>query len=529
MHNSSFQKNKLKSCIAIILGMAITACGSSSTTKTKTQQAVNTAPVVTLAETNTFMQSAKVSLSASVTDSNLSTISWELLEAPAGVDITITNKSAANAHFLAPNVLGEYKFSITATDSEGLASTKETTVTVVGIEEYLTPKLEQLMQETYQQHKEGTANMAFNVSFDDLDFAWQSAVGLADVSAQRTMTTQDAFRIASVSKTVTVATALKMIENGYFELDTPIGELLTDDDLPVGYSVDDLHVKDGVKRGSSITIRQLMDQSSGIKDFISYLLDPLAPGTLEFTSTLSEPNNSLPELWTPQHILSNILDRGLTKNLDYLPGEKHLYGNSNTDLLAIILEKVGNAPLHVLMAENVFIPLNMTNTVMDFHQVSDITPVDHFFPVTEANYGTDMPSYMYGNHNVKELEVNTSFAWAGGGLVSTLDDLDRFFAAIMHNTLILDEQLQKEWREWKLPDGDEEYGLGLAMGSFEVNNSEYKYRGHGGAWGLQATIIDPIDIRIISWVGQAGSPAEIEFGVGVLTLLSEMGYKYTSF
>lgn len=507
-----------------MLTVAITACGSS-----KTAPEVNTAPVVTLSATNTFMQSAKVSLSASVTDSNLSTVNWTFVEGPAGVDITITNKSTVNAHFLAPNVLGEYKFSITATDSEGLASTKETLVTVVGIEEYLTPKLEQLMQDTYQKYQEGTANMAFSINFDNLDFVWQSAVGLADVSEQRVMTTEDAFRIASVSKTVTVATALKMIENGYFELDTPIDELLTDNDLPSGYSVDDLHVKDGVKRGSTITIRQLMDQSSGIKDFISYIRDPLAPGSLEFASSLLEPNHSLPELWTPQHILSNILDRGLTKNLDFLPGEQHLYGNSNTDLLAVILEKVGNAPLHVLMAENVFIPLNMTNTVMDFHQSSSIKPVDHFFPVTEDDYGTDLPSYMYGNHNVKELEINTSFAWAGGGLVSTLDDLDLFFAAIQHNTLILDEQLQKEWREWKLPDGDEEYGLGLAMGSFEVNNTAYEYRGHGGAWGLQATIIDPIDIRIISWVGKAGSPAEVEFGGGVLTLLSEIGFKYTSF
>ena len=111
MKKTISQSNKIKNCLVIMLTVAITACGSS-----KTAPEVNTAPVVTLSATNTFMQSAKVSLSASVTDSNLSTVNWTFVEGPAGVDITITNKSTVNAHFLAPNVLGEYKFSITDLD-----------------------------------------------------------------------------------------------------------------------------------------------------------------------------------------------------------------------------------------------------------------------------------------------------------------------------------------------------------------------------------------------------------------------------
>lgn len=515
------QSNRVKNGMAIVMGLALMACGSS------TKKEGNTAPDVLLAASTTFMQSAKASLSATVIDINLSSVNWEYVSGPAGADISIDNMSNANTHFLAPNILGDYNFSLTATDSEGLQTTKSTLITIVSVDEYLTPKLAGIMQSTYQKHQEGTANMAFSVNFDELDFKWQSAIGLADVSEQREMTTEDAFRIASVSKTITVATALKMIEKGYFELETPIGELLTDDDLPSGYTVDDLHVKDGVKRGGTITIRQLMDQSSGIKDFISYLHDPLAPGSLEFNNVLLAQNNTLPALWTPQHILSNILDRGLTQNLDFLPGEQHLYGNSNTDLLGVILEKMGNAPLHVLMAENVFIPLNMTNTYMDFHQASTTIPVDHYFPVSEENYGNSLESHMYGNHNVVELEINTSFAWAGGGLVSTLSDLDRFFKAVKDNTLILDEALQQEWRDWKLPNGDQEYGLGLVIGNWDLNNTSYEYRGHGGAWGLEVGNIEPIDVRIIAWVGQAGSSADFEFSIAVLTLLNDIGYQYT--
>ncbi len=529
MNKTIDQLNRIKACIVIMLVVAITACGSSESSKPENTEEINTSPVVVLAESTRFMQSAKVSLNASVTDSNLSAVKWEFVSGPEDVEVSLDNISLANTHFLAPNSPGDYTFSITATDSEGLQTIKETKVTVVGIDEYLTPKLNTIMQDTFLKYQEGTANMAFSINFEGLDYMWQSAIGLADVSEQREITTQDAIRIASVTKTVTVATALKMIEKGHFELDTPIGELLTNDDLPSGYTVDDLHVKDGIKRGSTLTIRQLMDQSTGIKDYISYLFDPLSPDALELASILLEPNDALPAIWTPQALLSNLLDRGLTQDLDLIPGEQHLYSDTNALLLGVILEKVGNAPLHTLMAENIFIPLNMDDTYMDFHQESTLIPVDHYYPATEEYYGDLLEDYMYGNHNAMELEMNTSFSWAGGGLVSTLNDLDRFFSAIKHNTLILDEQLQQEWREWKLPNGDKEYGLGLDTQRFKFNNTVYEYTGHGGNWGLKAGNIAPIDVRIIAWVGQAEIPAREEFFNEVLKLLHEIGFQYQKY
>jgi D-alanyl-D-alanine carboxypeptidase len=525
-----FKKNNIINfwLLSFIFGLA--ACsGSSDPEVIKTVS--KTAPVITLAADNIeYMQSARVTLGASISDqeNNVDTIKWTLLSSPEGAEINIEDNTKQNTQFLAPNVLGEYKFNLLATDTDGLESNKEMLVNIVSLEAYLVPKLEELINNHYEKHKALVSNMALRVNFEEFDFVWQSAVGLADTSEQREMTEYDSFRIASVSKNITAATALKLIDLGHFELDTRIGDILSDTDLPDGYTVDDLHVKDGIKRGKTITIRQLMDHSSGIRNFISYLTDTESPDYLEFESALSDKPRTLPALWTSQLILSNILDRGLTKNLDTLPGEAFLYSNSGTHLLAIVIEKVTNTSIHDAMKNLVFRPLNMNDTYMDMFQKSIATPVDHYFDVNESDYSNSLPENMYGNQNIIELNMNTSYNPAGAGIISTLADLDRFYAALKHNTLITNEALQQELHTWKLDDGDGgAYGLGLDIRSYIVGSSSYTHRGHSGIWGVEAFDYQPIDVRIIGWVNQANTEADLN--LEVLNLLDEIGFKYTSF
>jgi D-alanyl-D-alanine carboxypeptidase len=526
------KNNVIKSMFFLGFTFALAACGGSSGSDDK-KPTTKTAPVIALAAHSIkYMQSARVTLAASISDqeNNVNSIKWTMLSSPEGAEVNIEDSTKQKTQFLAPNVLGEYKFSLTATDSDGLESSKEMLVNIVSLEEYLVPRLEELIKNHYQEHKELVSNMALRVNFEEFDFVWQSAVGLADVSEEVSMTVNDPFRIASVSKNITAATALKLIELGYFTLDTPIGDILADTDLPEGYTVDDLHVKDGIKRGKTITIRQLMDHSSGMENFISYLEDPESPDYLEFDSVLLNGPSAQPELWTPHRILSNILDRGLTKNLDTLPGEAFLYSNTGTYILGFIIEKVTNTPLHDAMTEHVFMPLNMDSTYMDVYQQSSATPVDHLFNIDESEYSDSLPAYMYGNHNLMELGMSISYCPAGNAVISTLADLDRFYTALKHNTFIVDEALQQELHDWAIDDGEGgTYGLGLDMGSevFGTSNHSYTYRGHTGIWGVVAFDYQPINVRIISWVNQANIDADLT--VEVLELLDGIGFKYTSF
>ncbi len=493
----------------------------------------NVAPVISLSQSSKVgYQSTQVSLAASVTDpnDNLARTQWTQVSGPEDVTLLMDPAGSANLLFLAPKTIGEYQFQLVATDSGGLSDTASVTIDVQLLAEFLSPQLEQILDDVFSANQSLTANMAFSLEFDGLDYKWASARGVEQQNSQIPMTVDSPFRIASISKTVTVALALKLIEIGHFELDTPIGELLSDSDLPGNWTVADLHVKDGVKRGTEITIRQLMDQSSGINDFISYLSDAQAPDTLSFDAALNgDPNNTLPDLWTPELILSDILNRGLTQDLEFLPGERHHYGNSNTDLLAIIVEKVANDNLHDLMNTHLFTPLEMSNTYMEFHQANDSTPVDHLILVNEEIFGSDLPENYYANHNIVEIGMNTSFAWAGGGLVSTLDDLNRFFKAIKDEQIIQDEVLINEWKNWKIDDSGDSYGLGMSFATFTSNSGQsYNIAGHGGFWGSAASNIDTLNIRVIAWYGQSesGSQAHLEFTTKFLELIEQIGYQY---
>jgi D-alanyl-D-alanine carboxypeptidase len=530
-HFKRDSKNMLttkKASFIIGLSIAMTACNSSDKDK-------NTAPVITMGTTiqTQALQNSQVTLSAVINDKedNLSRQEWSLVSGPSTEIIEFDNSSSLTTKFLAPNIAGEYIFRLTAFDQEGLKTTANTTLKVTSLAETMTPILDALIQEKYLEYAPYIANLAFMVNFKGQDYTWQGAAGFADVSEQTPMTPQHTFRIASISKTIVTGLAFKLIELGYLTLDTTLAELLMDTDMPAGYTVDDLHVMQNIKRGGTITIRQLLDQSTGIRDHISYLKDPLSPDFISIAATLlggiGQPE---PELWTPQLLLKNILDRGLTKNLESLPGEKKIYGNSNTDILGIVLEKVTNDNLQNLLTQHLFVPLNMHNTYMEHHQAArGPAPVDHYFLIREEDRSDGMPDHLIANHNINELNINTSYAWAGGGLVSTLSDIERFFAAIDNNTLITDSALIAEWHNWKgVADQDEDayYSLGQWHRNVNLNGRNHHFSGHEGAWGSQAWNFEPLEVRIITWDSQEHDvgAADLSFINEVIITLNELGY-----
>ena len=516
--------------ISTILSI-LAGCGGASTGHTVS----NRPPVITIQRKQvTAMQNTQVQLSALVVDREGDDVDmqWTQVTGTEHAHIEFDTPEAMATTLTAPSTPGTYTLRFSATDQKGATVTAEATLVVESIEQYLAPQLEELMQSLYNEYQSDIANLAFMVNFKTEDYIWQGAAGQANLAQQTPMTVDHPFRIASISKTITAALALKFVEFGFFTLDTPISEILEDTDMPEGYTVADLHSHGGVKRGGSLTIRQFLDQSTGILDFVSYLTNPQAPDSLSIAAVLNPGSTApIPALWSPQLIFQNILDRGLTKNLNHLPGEAYTYGNSNTDILGIVLEKVGGAPLHQLMENHIFSPLQMTDTYMDFHQpAKGQRPVDHFYLVNNETHGSNLPTYLYGNHNIKALNMNTSFAWAGGGIVSTLGDLNKLFSSIEDGSLITDTQLQSEWQNWRgafNQENEEYYALGRHHGqeTFGINDDiTYRYVGHTGAWGSYAFDIDPIGVRIIAWDSQAGTPISAEFISEVLHMLADLGF-----
>lgn len=499
----------------------LAACGSNNE---------NTAPNIQISTPKfSVIQNSQGTLSATVSDNenNLDMLHWQQVGGQA--QAVIENPNKASTRFLAPKLPGQYQFRLTAVDKQGSQSQATINIEVKPVHEFAEPALTKLMNSLYKMHQPLIANMALSVTFNDLDYTWQGATGFADIKEQLEMTPSHPFRVASISKTITAAVTLKMIEMGKFDLDTQLSELLTDSDMPTGYLVADLHEHNGVKRGGEITIRQLLDQSTGIKDYISYLNDPMSPDYLALDSALKGTHQDT-QMWNSKDILKDMLDRKLTHNLQSTLGEHHVYSDSNAVLLGIVLEKIGKAPLHKLMEQLVFAPLAMDNTFMDFYEDhKGLKPVDHYYILSKENHDRDYPEYFYGNHNIPAIHMNTSFAWAGGGVVSTLGDLNKFYRAIHDGTLIQDPQLQAQWLSWKIPtneQGSEFYGLGLqsAIGELDNYDTQIKMIGHAGSWGALAFDFQPYNIRIIAWDSQFGTEAHWMFVEAVLVALEEMGY-----
>lgn len=515
-------KRLFKPVCILLPSLVLAACGSN-----------DHAPKIVIDETSySAIATTHLVVSAEITDedNDLDSIKWEQVKGPGTTEFIGQTIGSNKVVLKLPYEAGKYTYTVTATDKENLKNSRVINVDVNSLEEEVFNPLSTLLETTFAANQDVLMNMSSLIDFGN-GIVWQDAVGITNANSQQVMTPQHQYRIASISKTVSAAVTFKLIEQGLFTLDTPLSELLNDSDMPTGFTIDDLHQKAGSKHGSSITVRQLLDQSTGIEDFVSYLEDVNAPDTRAFIKALTQQNNNVPDIWTSDLIVQELLERGLTQNLNSMPGEAYLYGNSNTDLLAWTLEQFTGESFETLLEEHVFVPLDMQQTYMDYHQAKKgAGPVEHLFLVE-----TDAPEYQLfvGNHNIMALDVNTSFAWAGGGLVSTLEDLNKFFKALTGDEYIKNEALRKELNEhWRKVSSEEEdqagytvhYGLAL-----EKNTTlNYQTIGHSGFWGAYASHVTPLDVYIYSWAGQPSSDAAWVFQEAAIKLLHSKGIKGTN-
>ncbi|MCG7551112.1 serine hydrolase domain-containing protein [Pseudoalteromonas sp. Of7M-16] len=489
----------------------------------------NHAPDIEIAQPNhSAVVTTQLSLTAVVSDkdNNLKEIKWRQISGPAQATLEVDGIKDQSIEVTLPAKAGEYIFEVEAKDIWRLKEKSRFVITAQSLEEAVFPQLDKLLSDTYSESKELVPGMQALVDFGIEGQVWRGAVGYRDKDDRVPLLIDTPFRIASISKTLSAGVTFSLIDEGVITLDTTLAELVSETDMPSGYQVEDFHVLNGVKRGGAITVRQLLDQSSGIEDFVSYLSDLNAPDTRSFQAALLGTGEDIPAVWHSDLLIEDLLRRGITQSLGDMPGEQHLYGNSNTDILAWALEKYTGKSFEQLLYERVYLPLGMNNTYMDQHEPArgDDKIVEHYFNIA-ADF-EDIPPALYGNHNIVELGVNTSFAWAGGGIVSTLDDLNLYFTALHQRTLvqdpILNEAIQSHWMPVRSQEGiSESYGLALAK--YQMNGFESV--GHSGFWGVNAAMVEPLGIRVITANHQVVSDSLYDFEYGAIQLLHKLGIK----
>lgn len=233
---------------------------------------------------------------------------------------------------------------------------------------------------------------------------WSKGYGYANIDSEILATSDTPFHLASVSKVVTGTALMHAWENGAFDLDQNINELLP-------FIVDNPHVV-----GEAITILHLATHTSGIITNFEIYKSYYEPGDSEV---------ALGDFLNNYLVAGNNLYDAKSNFLSSMPGEKYSYSNIATGLAGYIVETTTELPLDKYTKTHMFEPLGMENTYWKLADFADqgiiAVPYEEDKTPTTLKYFPDSEQLHYGFPT-----------WPDGQLRSSANDLARFLAAIMN-------------------------------------------------------------------------------------------------
>ena len=244
---------------------------------------------------------------------------------------------------------------------------------------------------------------------------YRKAFGSADMELEVPMKPEHVIELGSITKQFTAVAILKLMEEGKLSLQDPLSKYLPD-----------------YPNGENITIHHLLNHTSGIKNYTG--LPELPPMALDIS---------------PLEIIAVFQD----EPVDFAPGEKWQYSNSGYILLGYIIEKVSELTYEDFIEKKIFQPLKMKN--------SRYGSKKEIIPLRASGYGPD-PS---GKGYINAEFISMSVPYAGGSLMSTVDDMLLWNEAVRNNTMISEKSKQLAFKATTLNDGKTSYwGYGWERG-----------------------------------------------------------------
>jgi D-alanyl-D-alanine carboxypeptidase len=235
------------------------------------------------------------------------------------------------------------------------------------------------------------------------------------------------YSIGSVSKQFTVAALLLLQEQGKLSLDDKVSKFIPD-----------------LTRANEVSIRQLLSHTSGYQDY--WPQDYVMPMMLQPVTA------------------EKIIDGWARKPLDFDPGTKWQYSNTNYVIAGVIVEKASGMPLLQFLRENIFIPLGMKSVANIDQETLAITD-----PIGYMRYalGPLRPAPKEGK----------GWLFAAGELAMTAEDLARWDISLINQTLLQPSSYRQLETEVLLNDGlGTKYGLGVEVDS----ENSHRILGHSG-------------------------------------------------
>lgn len=247
---------------------------------------------------------------------------------------------------------------------------------------------------------------------------FRKAYGMADTVAGKPMRADMVMRLGSITKQFTAVAILMLAEEGKLALTDDITRFFP------GYP----------SGGKKITVEHLLTHTSGI---VSYTGKP------DYVSGMT---NDL--------TVAQMIDSFKNDPLEFEPGTQYRYNNSGYFLLGAIIERVAGQPYARFLEQRIFTPLGMTDTAYEGHERGK----------APRALGHSREGQVYA----RSAALSMTQPYAAGALVSSVDDLARWDAAISAGKLLTPASWQRAFTPYKLASGTSTgYGYGWEMGSLQ--------------------------------------------------------------
>ena len=290
----------------------------------------------------------------------------------------------------------------------------------------------------------GYPGIAIAVSVDG-ETVWSEGFGYADLEHRVPMSRSVKFRVGSISKSMTAAAVASLVEDDRLELDATVQQ----------------YVPSFPEKAHPVTTRQLGGHLGGIRHYRgneNFIRDPYA---------------------TVLDGLSIFADDPLLHE----PGTAFSYTSHGFNLISAVVEGAAKQPFLDYIREAVFRPLGMRDTVADL-----VTPI---IPGRTRYYVRDDAGRV-----VNAPFVNNSYKWAGGGFLSTTEDVLRFANAHLDDGFLSKSSLDLLFTEQKTRDGE---GVGYGFGWFiRTRDDGRQLLSHsGGSVGGTSLMVMEPETRVV--------------------------------
>lgn len=275
---------------------------------------------------------------------------------------------------------------------------------------------------------------------------WSRAYGVRNLESNDAATPEDRVFVASVTKSMTAVSVMKLVEDGLIGLDDPVNGIL-DSFTTV------------LKPPGPITVRQLLGHTSGMRSF-----EEVTERTADDVRRVIEEDVS------PQRGLE------LTGQLPWDARDVGSFRYSNSNYLALgqLVEKLRGRPFAEVLRQDVIDRLKLERTTLD--------------PAAAAGPDVIRSYITYRGERLDVTEAPGALGSPASGAMSTMSDINDFYGALFRGELLAKESVQEMTRAEAIP----LYGLGLRRWNQDCDGA-HRFGGTGGYWTYRTASVASTD------------------------------------